>query len=128
MQAGPGGAVSQGALRGDWLGGGGGRGGVVEEVEGGLGSVVAAGGGHFVEVPGHLADDGAARAAGLDLAAYQQQPGVEHGVCDVLVGVFEEGDVDQSGAVLQCAEDNALAGRPCSPPGRTSPTPSPRGP
>ncbi len=62
MQVGPGGTVGDGALRGGRLGQG--RAGAAEEVEGGLGAVVASGGGHLVQVSGHLADDGAARAAG----------------------------------------------------------------
>ena len=66
MQADPGGAVGEGALRGGWLGRCGGWAGAAEQVEGCLGPVVTASGGHLVKVPGHLADDGAAGAAGLN--------------------------------------------------------------
>src|SRR3954453_13270144 len=66
VESGPGRAVGERALWRGRLGGGGGRAGAAEEVEGGLRAVVAAGGGHLVQVPGHLADDRAARAAGGD--------------------------------------------------------------
>ncbi len=36
---------------------------------------------------------------------------MEHGVCDLLVGVLEERDVDQTGAVFQRYEDDPLPGR-----------------
>jgi hypothetical protein len=62
---------------------------VAEEVEGGLRAVVAAGGRDGFQVPHHRADHGAARAAGLDGAADQEQPGVEDGVRAPLLGVLE---------------------------------------
>lgn len=46
------GAIGEGALWCSWLGLGGGRVGATEQVEGGLGAVVAAGSGHLVQVPG----------------------------------------------------------------------------
>lgn len=104
-------AVGQRPLRRGGLRRGWGGGGASEQFQRGLRAQVAAGRGDFFQVPGHRADDGAARSAGFDGAAHQQEPGVEHGVRDVLVGVLEEGDVDQARAVLQCHEDDPLAGR-----------------
>lgn len=52
VEPGAGGAVGEGAQPGG-LGRGGRRGGTAEEVEGGLGVVIAAGGGDHVQVPGH---------------------------------------------------------------------------
>jgi hypothetical protein len=110
-------AVPSARVRCGWAGAGcgcrvGGRLGCrAEEGEGGLGAVVAAGGGDLVQVPGHGTDDGAAGAAGLDRAAHQQQPAVEDGVRAGRVGVLEEGEVDQAGAVLQGDEDDPLAAR-----------------
>lgn len=63
------------------------------------------------EVPGRRADHAeAARAAALDNTAYEQEPGVEDGVGAGVVGVVEEGEVDKTGAVVQRAEDDPLAG------------------
>jgi hypothetical protein len=107
VQVGSGGAIDQGALG---LGGGGRRRGLAQEVQGSLGAVVAAHGGELFEVPGHGADDGAAWTAGLHGAAHQQQTRVENRVGDRVVGVLEENDVDQAGAVFEGDEDDPLAG------------------
>lgn len=71
--------------------GGCGCGGLAEEVEDGLGVVGGAGGGEFVEVPGHFADHGAPGSAGFDGAADEEQAVVEDGVGAPFVGVLEEG-------------------------------------
>ncbi|MET7289568.1 hypothetical protein [Streptomyces sp. NPDC005573] len=79
-------ALLRGWLAG-WLSRGRGGRGAAEKAECRLGAVVAAGGGYFVEVPGHLADDGAARAEGSDGAVqFTDLRGVRI-VCDLRQGV-----------------------------------------
>lgn len=70
-----------------------------------------AGGGEFVEVPGHFADHGAPGSAGFDGAADEEQAVVEDGVGAPFVGVLEEGEVDESAAVFEGDEDDPAAGR-----------------
>ncbi|GAA2624406.1 hypothetical protein GCM10010307_10570 [Streptomyces vastus] len=58
-----------------------------------------------------LSDDAeAAPSTAVDHTAYEQEPGVEDGVGAGVVGVVEEGEVDKTGAVIQRAEDDPLAG------------------
>jgi hypothetical protein len=66
------------------------------------------------EVPGGRSDHAeAARAAPLHHTADEQEPGVEDGVRARVVGVVEEGEVDQARAVVQGGEDDPLAGASC---------------
>lgn len=83
------------------LSGGGGRFAAAKEVEDGLGAVVAAGRRELFEVPDFLPDNGPARASGLDGATDEQQSVVEDRVRAGLVGVVEEGAVNQTEAVLR---------------------------
>lgn len=77
--------------------------------------------GHPIETPvrnatlkiGTTTASEAARATALDHTAYEQEPGVEDGVGARVVGVVEESEVDQAGAVVQGGEDDPLAGASC---------------
>jgi hypothetical protein len=86
VEACPGGAVGQCPLRRGGLRGGRGWGGAAEQVQRGLRAQFAAGRRDFFQVPGHCADDGAARAAGLDGAvqftdSWTDRMGCELGRC-----------------------------------------------